>query len=60
MSKASQSNVPMTFAPVDVLWLEFRSSPHQYLSSKKCSIENFVHELLQVRSVAILAYQKSD
>lgn len=41
MSKA------MTFPTVDLLWLEFRSSPHQYLSSKKCNVETFVHELLQ-------------
>jgi len=50
MSKASQTT-PMFFPPVDLLWLEFRPSPHQYLSSKKSNAESFVHELLQVSTV---------
>ena len=34
---------------MDPLWIEFRSSPSVYLSSRKMDIDAFVNDVLQVR-----------
>ena len=34
---------------MDPLWIEFRSSPSAYLSSRKMDVDAFVNDVLQVR-----------
>lgn len=44
---------------MDPLWIEFRSSPSAYLSSRKMDVDVFVNYVLQVSLVPRLAWPKT-
>lgn len=44
---------------MDPLWIEFRSSPSAYLSSRKMDVDVFVNDVLQVSLVPRLAWPKT-